>query len=136
MMTQKKTLFPCSLLVVLVLTGIASAKQDDGKFLDDLKPVLDCQTIALVHIQLSDLSIKESCEQLVEVIEKLPEKNKAASLQQAAFMEQSLCRRIENERGQEVPRGISHRRILFREATRKPGVARLGRSLQQDTASR
>ena len=88
MMTQKKTLFPCSLLVVLVLTGIASAKQDDGKFLDDLKPVLDCQTIALVHIQLSDLSIKESCEQLVEVIEKLPEKNKAASLQQAAFMEQ------------------------------------------------
>lgn len=87
MMNQKKLSLFHSIPIVLLLSGVAFGKQDDARLLDDLKPVLDSQTIALVHFRLNELPIKKCCEHLVGMIDELPAKNKSESLAQAAFMD-------------------------------------------------
>lgn len=87
-MLKFRTRLFSSLFAALLMTANALATQNDGKLLDDLKPVLDSQTIAMIHIGLDDLQVEKSCDELLKAIKTMPEETKASSLQQAAFMDQ------------------------------------------------
>lgn len=60
------------LLIALLIVPSADAQHSGTEIVNDLKPVLDCQTISLVNIPLGEFKIDDSVQSLLESINDVP----------------------------------------------------------------
>ncbi len=74
-------------LLILCIASPVFAQDSTAQILDDLKPILDCQTVTLANMPLESLKFAGSAKQLISGIEGFPQDTRWKVLTQAKYFQ-------------------------------------------------